>query len=553
MDIILPHQGKRIQIFADNPVEKIYTKGTAVSITSPTGEVLTVRPKNYKHSAVTEDIPIRKTVRQVQHDNPFIQNYYRERGSPRHLQLNPIQDAPAYSDGINPVTTTTNSYFINEAEKYMLSHNIDMDLHVQKLRVAFQNLENLETQFHSLLNEFANPSASYAVDANTRRLISNFVTHLDYIKSGQTSRTPQDLDTAPALYNYYTQKDMGIMDMLTLSQWETFKKENTLNGLIKARSSPGMITPQVTYGTSVFDYQYGTYRTRRLRSHHHHHGRRVVTRSRRRAQDVSAQASQARVDNSPPPYDGYTRVNLPQRLSKEQLAVFILMVEGTESHYDILFRMLPQKKEIPSDIDNLIFQDALVLFHKVSQFATITYMTLENIWNDLNEIDIFYKAIPNTMMNTLSFYRLDDDFLAIKCRYGNNTQGVARLNQEFGNLTASIQKTMDQVLVDVFNSKMDVSTLLAQTQPYREYKGQKNLYSQEFQRIMRQAIGDVETFWDQKEKVNEHLDSLRKAQIELRDSSKALSELLERHKKLAAGVGLLGHLVGAVLALVLLK
>lgn len=553
--ITLPHTGTTIQIVADNPVEKVYTESSRVTIASPTGEVLRVRPKHFRHSAVTPDLPLRKKKRTIQYDNPFVQKFYAERGGPRRLQLQrPAFVATPTSDGVNPINPSgqtassySNVFFMSQSQQYMLSHNIDLDIHYQKLKVAFSNLQNLEAQFHSLVGEFADPKSNFTIDPNTRDLLLNYVAHIDYIASAQAGTAPP---SPPPIYDYYTHNSVGIMDLMTLSQWEYFKQQNTLSGMIAVKTSPLMVTPHSAYGSSPYGPQVNSYFRRHLHGHHHH--RRHAFHN-RRTQDLQEAANQLRLSDTPSPYQGYARVHLPQKLAKDQLAVFILLTEGVKSHYETLYRMLPKAKDVPANVDSLLFQDALAIFHKVSQFASITFMTLESIWNDLNEIDIFFKAIPNTMLNTLSFYRLDDDFLTVKCQYGNNTMGVARLNADFGNLTADIQKSMDQVLVDVYNCKMDLSAILARTQPYRDFKGEQDLYSEEMQRVMRMAIADVAGFWEIKAQIDQHVESLRVAQVDIRAQDKTLWKLLEKHRK-EAGVAALGvRLAGVLLALLLWK
>lgn len=545
MDITLPHKGKVIRIVADQPVEDLYTEATRVEMRSPSGEVLRARPKHPVHSHIVPDIPLVKKKVPIQLNNPLVNKFYQthphiphpgQAHNTRRRRMSGIKrerklqlGSQPYSNGVNSVSP--NSYFQSQSEQYSLSHNIELDIHNQKLGVAFNNLQNLESQLAGLLNEFSNPKSNYTIDANTRFLLANFVTHLNFIKAQQLKK---DGSLAPKFYNYYMESEMGVMDMMTLTQWETFKAENRINGMIQMKTSPLSITPQMGYGAVMMGYRQ----------------KRNLRKSPRKGQENQAQANLLRNTESHSPFDGYSRTKLPQTLTRDQLAIFILKVDGIQSHYDILWRMLPDPSKIPAKLEDLVFQKALVIFHKVSQFATITYMTLENIWNDLNEMDVFFKAIPNTMLNTLAFYRLDDDYLNLKCKYGNNTAGALKMLNEITNQTVIIQKMFDDVLVLIFNCKMDVNTLLSRTQVYRDYRGSTDLYSNEFQEIMAQAVEDVKSFTDYKNTVLKHLDELKLSQMNMREQADALVKILEKHKKLASVGRVLVTVVMALVSLV---
>lgn len=522
--IKLPHIGKTITIKTDNLVEKIYTESTAVQVTSPSGEILTVRPKHFSTSKTVDDLPIiRKHIR-VQKDNPFLRRFFPKKNhKERKLQTITLTFQPPI---VQSTPTPQNKFFMSEADEHLLTHNIDLDIHRQKLQVALNNIQNLERQFINITNDVNDINQPlFSTDANTRNLINNFVVHLNYINSQQQTSTDAPL---PSFYNYYTQSEMRMSDMVSPSQWTTFTQKTAIGNLIARKINPFALNAQIVYGDAIFGNQRNFKSKRVLHI--------VKKRPNRKNQGSSNDTSSNRPLPAVSPFEGYKRVTLPNKISKEQLPVFILIVSGVESHYEILFNMLPKTGTVNTDLQQLKYQNALVVFHKVSQFATITYMTLENIWNDLNEIDVYFRSIANTTLNTMSFYRLDDDYLEIKCKFGNKTDLINQMNNEIGNLTLHIQTIMSQTLVSVTASKTDVSTLLNMTSVYRSYTGPQDLYSDTFQTIIKKSINDVDNFWNAKIKIDANLEQLKLTQIELRSNGKIMHDLVQKYRKMASAV-----------------
>lgn len=525
MEILMPHNGTTIKIVTDHPVKEAYSENSPIKINSASGEVFKSEPKRFVRSEKVIHSQIIRKKREIQKDNPFIRHFFSQTHSRKLQNVNSLTSVSSNlqnSSSSFALPQNVKKDFISPDEVYLLTKNMDLDVHQQKLQVAYNNVQNLEIQFRDVVKQISNYSDAFSIDANTKNFLENFVAHLDYIQNQQIKPSKT---SPPDLYNYFTHYSMPLHELMTKNQWEKLKQESTLKKLIAAKTNPLSINSQLTYGPAVLGYN-----RRRKRSLKTTHSKKIKT---NRKIQVLDQSAAMRKNNSTSPYTGYSRAVLPQKLTKEQIPVFILTTDGIGSHYEILFNMLPPKSSASTNVQNYIYQDALLVFHKVSLFSSITYMTLEKIWDDLDEIDVFFKAQPKTTLNTLSFYRLDDDYLKLKCQIGNRTTLHQQMTSEVINKTMQIANNFNVILQSVADCKADVDLLLEKTSIYRDYKGRRDLYSADFQKMMAKAIQDVAIFWNLKLQIDTHLKTLRDAEIIARNNRQELAGIIQNWQKKA--------------------
>ena len=321
----------------------------------------------------------------------------------------------------------------------------------------------------------------------------------------------------PPMYDIYTQNYITMKDLMSKNEWMNFKTQYGINKMIVEGRNPFNLVSMTIPNLDPLARIPVRKRRQKLKRY-------------RKGTDLSPALIQKDVPKILGPY---SRVDLPNRISNEEIAIQILLIDGIKSNYDTVFNILPKESSIPSDITSVTYQQALAAYHRVSQFSLISYLTLENVWNDLDEIHQFYRSFSPSLINNLAFYRLDDDFLKIKCLFGNRTTQIDDMNKDFEEESKDFENKIADILEAVLEAKKDVNRVVEETDQIRNYRGSQNLYSKEFERQIGIAIKSIKPFREIQIEIDKHLSELKTAHLSIKNKEKILREKIAKHKKIA--------------------